>query len=289
MTRRALVFGASGQVGLALQQAIPSSWTVAAHDLETDIRQEGAVSAAIDQVRPDVIMNCAAFTNVDDAESNAEAAHEVNGIAPGIIAAVAVRVGARLIHISTDYVFDGQAHVPYPPNAPASPLSVYGRTKLEGEERVRRAAPSSVIVRTAWVHSGCGSNFVRTVVRHLTAGRAMRVVDDQIGTPTRAANLAAALWRLAERPDLAGTLHFTDAGVASWFDVAMVVLETLRDAGRLPDGASVSPIPTSEYPLPAPRPAYSVLDKHDSWQTLRYIPPHWRDGVIQSTAELLNA
>jgi dTDP-4-dehydrorhamnose reductase len=289
MTRRALLFGASGQVGTALQQTIPPSWTVAAHDLETDIRQEAAVAAAIDRERPDVIINCAAFTNVDGAESNEKDAHEVNAIAPGIIAGVAARAGVRVIHISTDYVFDGQAHTPYPPDAPTSPLNVYGRTKLEGEERVRRAAPSSAIVRTAWVHSACGSNFVRTAVRHLTAGRAMRVVDDQIGTPTRAANLATALWCLAERPAVAATLHFTDAGVASWFDVATVVLETLRQAGRLPDGASVTPIPTSEFPLPAQRPAYSVLDKHDSWHALGYVPAHWRDGIIQSTSELLNA
>jgi dTDP-4-dehydrorhamnose reductase len=289
MTRRALVFGASGQVGTALQQTKPAPWTVVAHDLETDIRQERAVSAAIDDARPDVIINCAAFTNVDSAESNADEAHQVNAVAPGIIAGSATRAGVRLVHISTDYVFDGQAHTPYLPDAATSPLSVYGRSKCEGEERVRRAGAPSAIVRTAWVHSGGGSSFVRTAVRNLTAGRSMRVVDDQVGTPTRAGNLAIALWHLADRPDLAGTLHFTDAGVASWFDVATVILETLRVAGRLPDGASVSPIPTSEYPLPARRPAYSVLDKHDSWRALEYVPPHWRDGVIRSTSELLNA
>jgi dTDP-4-dehydrorhamnose reductase len=289
MTNRALLFGASGQVGNALQQTTPASWTVVAHDIETDIRREKDVAAAIDQARPALIINCAAFTNVDGAESSPDEARAVNAVAPGLIAEAAARAGVRLVHISTDYVFDGRAHTPYLPDAPASPLNVYGRTKCEGEERVRQAAGSSAIVRTAWVHSAFGSNFVRTAARHLLAGRAMRVVDDQIGTPTRAENLATALWRLAERPEIAGTLHFTDAGVASWFDVATVVLETLRAAGRLPDGASVAPIPSSEYPLPARRPAYSVLDKHDSWRALGYVPPHWRDGVIRSTSELLNA
>lgn len=290
MTRRALLFGASGQVGTALQRTMPASWTVAAHDLgETDIRQMSAVSAAIADVRPELIVNCAAFTNVDGAESNAAEAHEVNAVAPGIIAAAAARAGVRFVHISTDYVFDGEAHTPYMPDAPTAPTSVYGRTKCDGENRVRGASPSSVIVRTAWVHSGGGANFVRTSVRHLCAGRVMRVVDDQIGTPTRAWNLAQALWRIAERPQVHGTLHFTDAGVASWFDVAVVVLETLRAAGRLPEGAGVAPIRTSEYPTAARRPAYSVLDKHGSWQAIDYVPPHWRDGVIQSTLELLNA
>lgn len=289
MTRRALVFGASGQVGTALQRTIPDSWTLAAHDLETDIRQERAVSAAIDDVRPDVIINCAAFTNVDGAESNVDEAHDVNAVAPGVIAGAAVHAGVRFIHISTDYVFDGRAHRPYLPDAPTAPQSVYGRTKYEGEERVRQAAPASVIVRTAWVHSGGGANFVRTAVRHLTAGRAMRVVDDQIGTPTRAHNLALALWRIAERPGITGTLHFTDAGVASWFDVAVVVLETLRGAGRLPEGADVVPIRSTEYPTAARRPAYSVLEKHESWRAIEFVPPHWRDGVVQSTSELLHA
>jgi len=290
MTNRLLVFGSLGQVGTALQRTLPPHWSVVAHDVgETDIRREADVAAALDAARPDAIVNCAAFTNVDGAETQPAEAHEVNAVAPGVIARAAAHAGIRLIHISTDYVFDGTASQPYAPDAPTSPQSVYGRTKRDGETLVLEAAPSSVIVRTAWVHSGGGANFVRTAVRHLTAGRAMRVVDDQVGTPTRADHLAIALWRVVERPALTGTLHFTDSGVASWFDVAVVVLETLRAAGRLPEGASVTPIPTSEYPLPARRPAYSVLDKHQTWRAIDYVPPHWRDGVIRSTSELLNA
>lgn len=290
MTPRLLLFGASGQVGTALQRTTPASWTVTAHDVgETDIRNERAVAAAIDSVRPAAIINCAAFTNVDGAEGQPDEAHMVNAVAPGIIAAAAARAGVRFIHISTDYVFDGEAHKPYRTDAATGPRSVYGQTKLDGENRVRRADPSSVIVRTAWVHSGGGANFVRTTVRLLCAGREMRVVDDQVGTPTRAEHLAIALWKIADRPEIAGTLHVTDAGVASWFDVAVAVLETCRAAGRLPKGAGVTPIPSSEYPTPARRPFYSVLDKHDSCRAIEYVPPQWREGVIRSTSELLNA
>jgi dTDP-4-dehydrorhamnose reductase len=130
---------------------------------------------------------------------------------------------------------------------------------------------------------------VRTAVRHLSAGRVMRVVDDQVGTPTRAASLAAAIWRIAERPKVRGMLHFTDAGVASWFDVAVVVAETLQAFGRLPEGAGVAPISTAEYPTAARRPSYSVLDKHESWRAIGFTASHWRLGVIASTSELLNA
>jgi dTDP-4-dehydrorhamnose reductase len=287
---RLLILGGSGQVGGAIRRTVPPSWNVVSHDVaETDIRSESAVAAAIADVRPDTIVNCAAYTNVDGAESHADEARELNATAAGVVARASRSGRVRLIHLSTDYVFDGRAASPYPPDAPADPLGVYGRTKLEGERSVIANAPSSAIVRTAWVHSGGGASFVGTAVRALLAGRDMRVVDDQIGTPTRADELATALWRLADRPDVAGLLHFTDAGVASWYDVAVVVLETLQSAGRLAETATVSPIATSDYPTPARRPLYSVLDKHDSWRSIGYTPPHWRHGVIASTLELLNA
>jgi len=287
---RVLIFGASGQVGLALQQTAPPGIHIVAHDLaETDIRRADSVRAAVESTGPDLIVNCAAFTNVDAAESDPESARAVNGLAPGTIAEAASGANARLVHISTDYVFNGEASTPYAPNAATAPLSVYGATKLEGEQRVLRAAPNSVIVRTAWVHSSNGANFVKTAVRHLTAGKTMRVVDDQIGTPTRAAHLAHAIWRLSERPDARGILHFTDSGVASWFDVAQVVSATLEASNRLPADTCVRPIPSSAYPTPARRPAYSVLDKHDSWQVFGYVPPQWHDGVKASVIGLLNA
>ncbi|HEY6827264.1 MAG TPA: dTDP-4-dehydrorhamnose reductase [Gemmatimonadaceae bacterium] len=287
---RLLLFGGMGQVGRALRRSAPSEWVVESHDVgETDIRDERAVRAAVGGARPDVIINCAAYTNVDGAESHADEARILNADAANNVARAAAAAGVRLIHLSTDYVFDGTTSSPYRPDSPTGPLNVYGRTKLAGEQCVRASAPKSTIVRTAWIHSGGASNFVATAVRHLTAGRAMRVVDDQVGTPTRAGELATALWHLANRSEVEGTLHFTDTGVASWFDVAVAVLETLRADGRLPSGASVTPIATADYPTPARRPAYSVLDKHDSWVSIGYVPPHWRDGVVASTYELLNA
>jgi len=290
MTARALILGASGQVGSALQQTAPSSIIVVAHDLDrTDIRDSGAVARAIADARPDVVINCAAFTNVDGAEAQPDEAMEANGVAPGVIAEAAAKAGIRVIHLSTDYVFDGCAHTPYRTDAAVAPISVYGATKLEGERRVLAAATDAVVVRTAWVHSGGGANFVRTAVRLLTSGKSMRVVDDQIGTPTRARHLADALWHITERPRLRGLLHFTDAGVGSWFDVAVTVLETLDDAGKLGAEATVTPIRSDQFPTAARRPKYSVLDKHDSWNAIGYRPPHWRKGIIDSTRELMNA
>lgn len=290
MTSRALILGASGQVGSALQTTAAASTFIVAHDLDqTDIRDRSAVARAIAESKPDLVINCAAFTNVDGAESRANEAMEANGVAPGVIAEASSAAGVRLIHISTDYVFDGCAHTPYVTGAAVGPINVYGATKLEGERRVLSAAPESVIVRTAWVHSGGGVNFVRTVVRLLAKGTPMRVVDDQIGTPTRATHLAEALWRIADLPNVRGLLHFTDAGVASWFDVAMTVRETLEAAGRLGEGGAVTPIPSDQFPTAARRPRYSVLDKHDSWKAIGYQPPQWRKGIIDSTRELMNA
>lgn len=290
MTLRALIFGASGQLGTALQLTAPASAAVVAHQLhDTDIRDARAVANAIETARPHVIFNCAAFTGVDAAERNQDEAFRANAVAPGIVAESAERASIRLVHISTDYVFDGSSREPYTPESAPAPVNVYGATKLEGERRVMAASPGSVIVRTAWLHSSGGTNFVKTAIRVLSGGQVMRVVDDQIGTPTRADTLARALWRIADRPGVSGILHFTDTGVASWFDVATTVVETLRSAGRLPGGAGVLPIRTSDYPTPARRPAYTVLDKHASWHAIEYLPPHWREGVIRSTSELLNA
>jgi dTDP-4-dehydrorhamnose reductase len=285
---RALVFGSSGQVGRALCAIAPQGFDVVAHDFaETDIRDESAVAATLDTVRPDVIINCAAFTAVDDAELRPAEAFSANAEAPGFIAQHAVHRRIRVIHISTDYVFDGRSNIPYSPAAEVAPINVYGATKLEGERRVLGADPAHVVVRTAWVHSATGTNFIKTCVRVLSAGTVMRVVDDQIGTPTRALHLAGALWRIADAPHLQGLLHFTDAGVASWYDVATAVLETLRSSGHAAEGAGVVPIGSEAFQRPAKRPQFSVLDKRSSWDVIGLVPPHWREGVIASTTEVL--
>ena len=288
MTTRALIFGASGQVGVALQSIAPQTIDVVAHDIaETDIRDEAAVARTLDDVRPNVIINCAAFTAVDDAESKHDEAFLANAEAPGFIAAQSGRRGIRVIHISTDYVFDGKAHAPYATTSPVAPINVYGATKLEGERRVLAAGGPHVVVRTAWVHSATGTNFIKTCVRVLAKGTVMRVVDDQIGTPTRALHLATALWRIVDLPNAERLLHFTDAGVASWYDVATAVLDAMRAEGRAAEGAAVVPVGTEEFPRPAKRPEFSVLDKRASWASIGYLPPHWKEGVAASTRELL--
>ena len=288
MKRRALIFGSSGQVGVALRSIAPATFDVVAHDLaETDIRDESAVERALDEVKPEVILNCAAFTAVDDAEARPAEAFSANAAAPGFIAAGAARRGIRFIHISTDYVFDGRSHSPYLPSADVGPINVYGETKLEGERRVLAADSRHVVIRTAWVHSGTGTNFIKTCVRVLGAGTVMRVVDDQVGSPTRALHLASALWRVTDLPAIGGILHFTDAGVASWYDVATVVLEAMRDVGRAPESSGVMPVGTDEFPRPAKRPQFSLLDKRSSWASIGFVPPHWRVGVVASTSEVL--
>ena len=288
--RRILLLGASGQVGQALMRTVPAGVLVAApSSAEINFQDSQSVRAAVREHAPDVIINCAAFTRVDDAEVEIESAYAVNAEAPRVLAEEAIRAEARLLHISTDYVFSGTGNAPFATDAAVSPLSVYGASKLAGERAVLESKATGAVVRTAWVHSGGGVNFIATAVRVLRSGVVMRVVDDQVSTPTRASNLAAALWILAERPSVNGLLHFTDAGVASWYDVAHCVLETLAAANAVPAEAAVLPVDSSAFPRPARRPRVSLLDKHVSYTALGLTPPHWRVGVITSTEELLNA
>ncbi|MBL0169359.1 MAG: dTDP-4-dehydrorhamnose reductase [Gemmatimonadaceae bacterium] len=290
MTLRALVLGGGGQVGRALARVAPAGIDVMSRSShETDVRDHIAVRRAIEESGANLIINCAAFTNVDSAESSPGLAAEINAIAPGLIANEARRAGARLLHVSTDYVFDGATGIPYEPGAPTTPINVYGATKREGERALLSADPDATIVRTAWVHSGTSPCFVARAVSMLCAGTEMRVVDDQFGTPTAANHLAAALWRIAHQTNIRGVLHFTDAGVASWFDVAIAVLDSLNALGRAPAEASVVPVASASYSPAARRPPCAVLDKHSSWQSIGWTPPHWRVGVVDSVREILHA
>ncbi|MGV3710958.1 MAG: dTDP-4-dehydrorhamnose reductase [Gemmatimonas sp.] len=287
---RILIFGGSGQTGTALQATAPQHVLLQApSSTHVNLTDAASIARAVVEGAPDVIINCAAYTKVDDAERDTEAARLINAVAPAVMADAAKRTGARVIHVSTDYVFDGRSNAPYVPQAAASPLNVYGATKLEGERALLAAAPESCVVRTAWVHSGGGINFVATAVRVLSAGNVMRVVDDQISTPTSALSLASALWRLADQRTTHGVLHYTDAGVASWYDVAHCVLETLRELGAAKDGAEVLPVDSTAFPRPASRPPVSILDKHASWTLLGMTPAHWRVGVAQSTRAIIEA
>jgi dTDP-4-dehydrorhamnose reductase len=285
---KALITGAGGQVGRMLLETKPDDvQTVAFAHADLDIAQQDPVRECIGRHRPEIIINAAAYTAVDKAESEPEAARRINAQGPAHLAAAAREHGARLLHISTDFVFDGMASTPYRADSVTNPLSVYGRTKRDGELAVLDALPErSVVLRTAWVYAAAGANFLRTMLRVMGANRAVRVVADQVGTPTAARSLAEVLWRIAARDDIRGIHHWTDAGVASWYDFAVAIAEEAAPIGLLPTDVMVTPITTADYPTPARRPSYSVLDKR-SLAPLGLPPVHWRQrlrGVLKEIA-----
>lgn len=245
-----LLTGRNGQVGSELQAILHPE--VATDRAKLDLAHSEAIRGAIREAKPEVIVNAAAYTAVDKAESEADLALRINGAGPGVLAEEAKRLGALLIHYSTDYIFDGRKGSPYIETDPPSPLSVYGRTKLEGEARVRASGCRHLIIRTAWVY-GRGSNFVRAILRQAEKGAALRVVSDQTGAPTWARDIARVTAELLNK-GLEGTFNVSAAGSTNWYEVA---LEILRLAGR---SVQVKPVTTAEYGAKAQRPAYSVLD-----------------------------
>jgi dTDP-4-dehydrorhamnose reductase len=283
---KAIILGAGGQVGRALAETAPAGVTVMSWDRSNlDLTNLSVLRERIMEAQPDLIFNAAAYTAVDLAEREVELAQRVNGEAPGAIAQAAVRVGAKLVHISTDFVFDGLASTPRTPSDPVGPLSVYGKSKLAGEISVQTDAPDSLIVRTAWVYDPTGRNFVNTMLRLMRERDRISVVADQIGTPTYAPSLAQALWLLAHK-GLKGILHYTDAGTASWYDFAVAIAEEGYAAGLLNSPLLVAPIGTRDYPTPAPRPMFSVLDKTATYDILGGPAPHWRVNLRSNIAKL---
>jgi dTDP-4-dehydrorhamnose reductase len=288
---KVLVTGAAGQVGEALVRAAPAYAEVRARTRsELDIRDADAVQAAVSGFAPDLIINAAAYTAVDRAEAEPELAAAINAGGPRHLAEAARALPrCRLLHLSTDYVFDGRSNRPYGPEDPTGPLGVYGASKLEGERAVLEVlGQRCVIVRTAWVYAGTGKNFLCTMLRLMRERGAVRVVVDQIGTPSAAGPLAELLWRLAglatERAS--GIFHWTDAGVASWYDFAVAIAEEGAAVGLLPAGVEVSPITTAEYPTPAARPAFSLLDGRHTWEVSSLRPRHWRVRLRETLAQM---
>jgi dTDP-4-dehydrorhamnose reductase len=281
-----LLLGADGQVGRAMRAACPPGASVTPctrHDC--DLSDEAAVRAAIAALQSDWVVNAAAYTAVDRAETENRLADTINGTAPGWIASAAQSSGSRVAHISTDFVFDGTAGKPYRPDSQTGPINVYGRSKLAGEIALRTANPDALIVRTSWVHASQGANFPLTMLRLMREREEIGVVADQIGTPTWATTLAGALWTMMAR-GASGTHHLTDAGTASWYDLAVAVAEeacTLDLLARIP---VIRPIATTDYPTPAQRPAYSVLDKSSAWALLDGPTPHWRQSLRAMLKEL---
>ncbi len=285
---KVLVTGAQGQVGRALVRAAPAAMEVIAlaRD-ELDISEVARIDAVVREIRPDVIVNAAAYTAVDRAEAEPERAAEINERAPGYLATAAARTAARMVHISTDYVFAGDRTTPAKPGDLPRPLSVYGATKLAGERAVRSALPErAVILRTSWVYAAEGHNFVRTMLRLMREKGAVRVVADQIGTPTAAFSVAQAIWQFIQQPHLYGTFHWSDAGVASWYDFAVAIAEEGRAQGLLSNEIAIAPIPTADFPTPARRPPFSLLDCSATREATGLPQIHWRANLRRVLEEM---
>lgn len=286
---KVLVTGKGGQLAWELEQTKPKSVDLVSLGIEElDITDGPAVKAAVEAVRPDLIINAAAYTAVDKAESDSELAYAVNEGGATNLALACNEVGSRLLHVSTDFVFDGSQTSPYESDAKPNPINVYGASKLAGDLKVQEIlAEQSVIVRTAWVYSAHGSNFVKTMLRLMAQRPELGVIYDQVGTPTWAKGLALWLWRVAERTDVKGVYHWTDAGVASWYDFAIAIQELGLEKGFLKQPVPVKPIPTSAYPTPACRPAYSVIDKSSAETVSELATVHWRKQLSRMMDELI--
>jgi dTDP-4-dehydrorhamnose reductase len=290
---RVLVTGEQGQLARSLTVRAAG---ISGLELETvgrprlDLERPESIEEAVRAAAPDVIVNAAAYTAVDAAEDEPERAFRINAEAAGELAAAARRQGARIIQISTDYVFDGTGEGPYAETAPTRPIGVYGRSKLEGEQRVAQANPDHVVLRTAWVYSPYGHNFVKTMLGAATKRSELTVVADQQGNPTAAGDIAdgilalVARWRETPGLGLGGTYHLAGTGVASWFEFATAIFEEARRNG-LP-AAAVKPIRTSDWPTRAARPANSVLDSRRFAADFGFRAPPWRESTAAVVAEL---
>lgn len=288
--KRILVTGIGGQLGQELQTtlALMGELIGVGRD-KLDLTQTSAIRQIINELKPDIIVNSAAYTAVDKAESEPELAEKINAIAPGIIAQECQKLGIPLIHISTDYVFDGSQSHPYRESDATNALSVYGKSKLEGEIAIQKTCDNYIILRTAWVYGmGGKGNFVKTMLRLGAEREELRVVADQIGSPTCTADFASAITQLIPlfTPEIAGIYNYTNSGVASWYDFAVTIFEEAKQLGWDLKIQRTIPITTAEYPTPARRPAYSVLSCAKISAVLGTYPPHWRQGLRKMLAEL---
>lgn len=283
---KAFVTGAKGQLGSDLVPAlIAAGLDVTGFGSELDITDAKALGKAVNSEKPELIVNCAAYTKVDLAEKESGRAFAVNRDGAANVAKAAKETGAKLIHVSTDFVFDGKKTTPYAEDDETSPLGVYGMSKLEGERAVMEILPGSIIVRTSWLYGKAGANFVKTIIRLAGERETLKIVFDQAGSPTWSKDLANTIAKMARHGNASGIFHYSNEGVASWYDFAVSIIE---EAAKLNIGLKcreVEPILTCEYPTPAKRPAYSVLDKKKIKETFNIRIPHWRSSLHRMMAE----
>jgi dTDP-4-dehydrorhamnose reductase len=288
--RQILLIGKDGQLGQELQLFLDPLGEIKRVGRDSlDLANPEAIAKMIAEVKPDLIVNAAAYTAVDKAETEPDLAQAINGIAPGILAKQAQEIGATLIHVSTDYVFDGSQSHPYLETDPTQPLGVYGQSKLAGEQAILSTQANAAIVRTAWVYGvGGKGNFVKTMLRLGAEREELRVVCDQVGSPTWTGDLANAIVQLSQQINRqkAGIYHYTNSGVTSWYDLAIAIFEEAKPLGFPLKIQRVVPISTAEYPTPARRPAYSVLNTQKISTILETYPPHWRQSLRKMLSEL---
>lgn len=275
-----------GQLYWELVRSIPVHVNRLDWPTRLDICDADAVGDVLQQLQPDIIINTAAYTAVDQAERQPDDAYAVNQTGVENLASAASRVNARIIHVSTDFVFGESDGLPFPVNASANPVNVYGKSKLAGEQALQEHGLSKhAIIRTSWVYSSNGNNFVKTMLRLMAERDELGVVSDQIGSPTWAHSLALALWRVAD-VGTTGMLHWTGAGVASWYDFAVAIHEEARALGLLENDVVINPVTTEQYPTPATRPNFSVLACQASCQALDMQAQHWRADLRCMLKEL---
>ena len=284
---KVLVTGAEGQLGRETKLTLTASdvEVVGIGRKDLDFSRPEMVAEGIASYKADWVLNCAAYTQVDKAEEESDQAFLVNRDSVKAMAEGVRSYGGRLLHVSTDFIFDGKQSHPYLEKDTANPCSVYGQSKWEGEQAVREVLPEAIILRTAWVYGVNGNNFVKTMMRLAAEREEIRVVDDQIGTPSWTADIARTMYTLINN-DVAGTYHFTNEGVASWYDFAVAIVEEGIKLGLVNNSRTIIPIPTEAYPTPAIRPAYSVLSKTKIRKLLNSPIPHWRDSLVNMLKEL---
>jgi len=293
-----LLFGCNGQVGSELQTSLPSLGKVIALDRHHsefcgDLTQADAIAETVRKIRPDIIVNAAAYTAVDKAESEPELAFLINAETPGILAQEAEKLGAWLVHYSTDYVFDGSGHKPWQETDTPAPLNTYGKSKLQGEQLIAKACKRHLILRTSWVYAAQGNNFAKTMLRLAQERDTLSVVNDQIGAPTGAKLLAALtanlIPKLMQNPSLAGLYHAVAAGETSWYDYARFVIECARKRGiaiKVKD-EHILPVGSDQFPTPAKRPHNSRLDTHKLSSTFALDLPEWQLGVTEMLNQII--